>query len=90
MAPRPRRRRHEGRPVEGFPNAKSFRGRKPYLQFYFTLDMLNHHFDNWLLPREPEEAAMTRVILALQNILEYEIELVIAGAAFTKLRAQKS
>jgi hypothetical protein len=45
------------------------------------LALINHHFDNWLLPREPEEAAMTRVILALQNILDYETELVIAGAA---------
>jgi hypothetical protein len=81
MAPRPRRRRYEGHPIEGLPNAKSFRLRKPYQQFYSTLGMLNHHFDNWLLPREPEEAAMTRVILALQNILEYETELVIAGVA---------
>jgi hypothetical protein len=77
----PRRRRHEGRPIEGRPNAKTFRIRKPYLQFYGTLESLNHHFDNWLLPREPEEAAMTRVILALQNILEYEAELVIAVVA---------
>jgi hypothetical protein len=78
MNRRPRRRRDEGRPIEGLPNAKTFRIRKRYLQFYSALEMLNHHFDNWLLPREREEAAMTRVILALQNILEYEIELVIA------------
>jgi hypothetical protein len=80
---RPRRRREEGRPIEGFPNAKTFhiRFRKPYLQFWGALEMLNYHFDNWLLPREPEEGAMTRVILALQNILEYEIELVIAVVA---------
>jgi hypothetical protein len=83
MNRRPRRRRDEGRPIEGFPNTKAFsiRFRKRYLQFYGALDMLNHHFDNWLLPREPEEVAMTRVILALQNILEYEIELAIAVAA---------
>jgi hypothetical protein len=78
MNRRPRRRRREGRPIEGFPNAKTLRIRKPYLRFHSALDLLNHHFDNWLLPREPEEAAMTRVILALQNILEYETELVIA------------
>jgi hypothetical protein len=78
MNRRPRRRRHEGRSIEGFPNAKRLRLRKHHLQFSGALDMLNHHFDNWLLPREREEAAMTRVILALQNILEYEIELVIA------------
>jgi hypothetical protein len=81
MNRRPRRRRDEGRPIEGLPNAKTIRIRKRYLQFYMALEMLNHHFDNWLLPREPEEAAMTRVILALQNILEYETELVIAGVA---------
>jgi hypothetical protein len=77
MNRRPRRRR-EGRPIEGLPNAKTLRLRKPYLKFFIALEMLNHHFDNLLLPHEPEEAAMTRVILALQNILEYEIELVIA------------
>jgi hypothetical protein len=81
MNHRPRRRRHEGRPIEGLPNAKTFRIRKRYLQFYSALEMLNHHFDNWLLPREPEEAAMTRLILALQTILEYETELVIAVVA---------
>jgi hypothetical protein len=80
MPPRPRRRR-EGHPIEGFPNAKSWRLTNRYVQFYGALEMLNHHFDNYLLPREPEEAAMTRVILALQNILEYETELVIAGVA---------
>jgi agmatine/peptidylarginine deiminase len=81
MAPRPRRRRHEGRPIEGRPNAKTFRVRKRYLQFDSALSSLNHHFDNWLLPREPEESEMTRVILALQNILEYETELAIAVVA---------
>jgi hypothetical protein len=81
MNRRPRRRRHEGRPIEGFPNAKTFRLRKRDLQFRSALEMLNDHFDNSLLPREPEEGAMTRVILALQNILEYEIELAIAVAA---------
>jgi hypothetical protein len=71
MNRRPRRRRDEGRPIEGFPNAKTFhiRFRKPYLQFWGALEMLNYHFDNWLLPREREEVAMTRVILALQNIV---------------------
>jgi hypothetical protein len=49
--------------------------------FYLKLGVLNHYFDNWLLPREPEDAIMTRVILALQNILEREIELVIAAVA---------
>ena len=81
MNRRPRR-RDEGRPIEGFPGAtfaKAWRFRKRYLQFHGALEMLNHHFDNWLLPREPEEGAMTRVIL--QNILEYEIELVIAVVA---------
>jgi hypothetical protein len=83
MNRRPRRRRDGGRPIEGFPNAKTFhiRFRKPYLQFWGALEMLNYHFDNWLLPREREEVAMTRVILALQNIIEYEIELVIAVVA---------
>jgi hypothetical protein len=72
------RRRREGRPIEDLPNAKRLRLTDRYLQFYGALEMLNHHFDNWLLPREPEETAMTRVILALQDILEYEAELVIA------------
>jgi hypothetical protein len=62
-------------------HAKTLRIRKRYLQFHSALDSLNHYFDNWLLPREPEEAEMTRVILALQNILEYETELAIAGIA---------
>jgi hypothetical protein len=78
MNRRPRRRREEGRPIEGRPNAITLRIRQPYLRFFIAVERLNHYFDNWLLPREPEEAAMTRVILALQNILEYEIELVIA------------
>lgn len=75
---RPRRRRFEGRPIEGAgKNARSLRPRKNHLQFYSALSGLNYHFDNWLLPREREEAAMTSVILALQNILEYETELAI-------------
>ena len=78
MNRRPRRRRDEGRPIEGLPNAITLRIRKPYLKFFWALESLNYHFDNWLLPREPEEVAMTRVILALQNILEYESELAIA------------
>jgi hypothetical protein len=78
MNRRPRRRRDEGRPIEGLPNAITLRIRKPYLKFFWALESLNYHFDNWLLPREREEVAMTRVILALQNILEYESELAIA------------
>jgi hypothetical protein len=81
LAARPRRRRFEGRPIEGLKNATSHRLTRKYLQFYGALDLLNDHFDNWLLPREREEVAMTRIILALQNILEYETEHVIAVVA---------
>jgi hypothetical protein len=81
MADRPKRRRYEGRPIEGRPNAKVMRIRKRFFQFDAALDRLNYHFDNGLLPREPEEVAMMRVILALQNILEYETELAIAAVA---------
>jgi len=42
------------------------------------LGYLDIYFDNRLLPREPEEAAMMRIILSVQNILEYESELAIA------------
>jgi hypothetical protein len=40
MAPRPRRRRYEGRPIEGLPNAKTFRIKKRYLQFHSALAVL--------------------------------------------------
>jgi hypothetical protein len=55
--------------------------RKRFFQFDAALRRLNHHFDNELLPREPEEAAMMRVILALQNILEHETELAVTAVA---------
>jgi hypothetical protein len=45
------------------------------------LQYLDLYFNNRLLPQEPEEAAMTRIILAVQNILEYETELAIAIVA---------
>ncbi len=52
-----------------------------FIQFNGMLAYLAMYFDDRLLPREPEEAAMTRVLLALQNILEYESELAIAVIA---------
>src|SRR5262249_40998119 len=52
-----------------------------FLRFHGMLAQLDHYFDDQLLPREPEDAVMTRIILAMQNILEYETERAIAAVA---------
>src|SRR5258707_15396041 len=78
MMTRPKRR--FGKPFERG-KMVSVRTRKRYVQFHWKLAVLNHYFDSWLLPREPEEATMTRVILALQDILERETEFAIAVEA---------
>ncbi len=49
-----------------------------YISFIGELSHLEMYLNTRLLPQEPEEAYMARVLLNLQNILEYELELVIA------------
>lgn len=49
-----------------------------YMSFIGELSHLEMYLNTRLLPQEPEEAYMARILLNLQNILEYELELVIA------------
>ena len=52
---------------------------KAFRRFRGELLVLDHYLDCWALPQESEETTMARIILILQNILEHEIELVIAS-----------
>jgi hypothetical protein len=50
-------------------------------RFRGELLVVDNYLDTWVLPQEPEEATMMRIILNLQNIMEHEIELAIASTA---------
>lgn len=53
-------------------------------RFRGELLVLDHYLDTWVLPQEPEDARMTRIILTLQNILEHEIESAISAFAASR------
>lgn len=48
-----------------------------YIRFLGELHLLCSYLDARLLPTEPEEAAVVRILMNLQNILEHEAELAI-------------
>jgi len=50
-----------------------------YTTFVGQLVYLANYLNRCLLPQEPEEVYGTTIILNLQNVLEYELELAIAG-----------
>jgi hypothetical protein len=45
-----------------------------HLLFVGELELLANYLDARIMPREPEDAYMSRLLLTLQNILEYELE----------------
>ena len=51
---------------------------RAYTTFLGQLDYLNTYLNSRLLPRHPEEVCVATIIVNLQNVLEYELELVIA------------
>ncbi len=48
-----------------------------YVSFIGELRYLKEYLNTRLLPQEPEDAQMAQILLNLQNIMEYELELVI-------------
>ena len=50
---------------------------RSYTAFYGDLGYLKDYLKRRLLPQEPEDALMASILLDMQNILEYELELVI-------------
>lgn len=47
---------------------------KSYQNFMSELEYLNNYLNRRVLPKEPEEQTMSRILLALQNVLEHESE----------------
>lgn len=54
-----------------------------YTAFLGQLSLLENYLNSRLLPQDPEEVHITTIILNLQNVLEYELELVMASFVTT-------
>jgi Domain of unknown function (DUF4145) len=67
----------ESGPFEGALHVSTRRFRR----FRGELLVLENHLDSWLLPQDPEEVRMTRIILMLQNVLEHMTEFAIYAVA---------
>jgi hypothetical protein len=52
-----------------------------YRRFHGELEYFSNYLDTRLLPREPEEATMCRILMNLQNLLEHEAELAVTANA---------
>lgn len=48
-----------------------------YIALVGQIDYLANYLARRLLPQEPEDRALASILLALQNVIEYELELVI-------------
>jgi hypothetical protein len=86
--PKASARRFGAREVDKGKNKGSLHVAPPaYVAFVGEISYLEKYLNTRLMPQEPEDASMTRLLLALQNILEYEIELAIAS--FVKVNPAK-
>jgi len=73
-------RRFGAREVDKGENKGSLHVAPPgYVALLGEINYLENYLNRRLMPQEPEDASMARLLLALQNILEYEIELAIAS-----------